>query len=181
MLNAILFLFCAVPGYAFEEVRGRESCNSCHEDIQYWTDWHKKHMFPFLCFTCHDRPEGEDLRTASCAKCHLELPCTHDSNPATEGTCYTCHPNCETTGGTDICPATAILGQEDPRLLTLRQFRDEILSRNAAGKAMIRIYNVLGGTLTRVCESHPIVKKYAKSVLETLIPMIEDSLSDEHK
>jgi hypothetical protein len=172
-------------GYAYQNVNGKENCYSCHTDFHGNTDWHKRHSIYtfFVCTICHQEAAAGDsnVPSNSCSNCHMNLPCNwvnaHETNPAFDGSCLSCHTACETNNGD--CATEVILGNDDPMLVTLRQFRDEVLARNAAGKAVIRLYYKIGEPLAKMCESHPTCKAYAKHILETIMPVIEVFLSDE--
>jgi predicted secreted protein len=72
-----------------------------------------------------------------------------------------------------VCPAIYLLGDGDPRLETLRQFRDEILSRSTAGKKIIEAYYKNGEKIIAILDKNPAVKKSARKVLEALISVIK--------
>ena len=80
-------------------------------------------------------------------------------------------------GNNGNCPFTVALGKGHPQLKTLRQVRDEVLVKSAAGQRVIAFYYANGGLLTRVIEKLPIVKQGLKGLLELLLPAIETRLS----
>jgi pimeloyl-ACP methyl ester carboxylesterase len=73
----------------------------------------------------------------------------------------------------NTCPAAYLLGANDTRLGTLRQFRDTVLAESSAGKALIAQYYDNGNRITAFLEQKPAIKDAAKKVLEFLIPVTE--------
>lgn len=57
------------------------------------------------------------------------------------------------------CPATALLGDDDPRLVTLRVFRDTVLAKSVVGQAMICAYYVMAKDIAVMFEQHPPLKR----------------------
>lgn len=79
------------------------------------------------------------------------------------------------SGGSDDeeCPASAALGSDDPRLETLRAFRDTTLSRSELGNRLIRVYYANSSKITALIEKNPSVKMGARKVLEVFCSMLE--------
>jgi len=71
------------------------------------------------------------------------------------------------------CLLTNILGKNDPGVETLREFRDEVLARNLLGRKLIELYYKNEGGIISILDRHPTVKKNAKVVLESLVPVME--------
>ena len=71
------------------------------------------------------------------------------------------------------CPATALLENDDPRLDTLRQFRDKKLATSPLGSKMIQMYYDGSRDIIDLCEKSPAVKWFFKNMLERMIPVIE--------
>ena len=71
------------------------------------------------------------------------------------------------------CSATALLGDDDPRLDTLRQFRDEKLATSILGSKMIELYYEKSRDIIDMCKQSPAVKWFFKNMLERMIPVIE--------
>jgi hypothetical protein len=72
-----------------------------------------------------------------------------------------------------LCPATSLLGDDDPRLDTLRRFRDEKLAANPLGCKIIELYYDRSPVIIDMCEKSPAVKWFFKNMLERMIPVIE--------
>jgi hypothetical protein len=66
-----------------------------------------------------------------------------------------------------------LLGAEDPRLETLRRFRDEILSKTASGNKLIQLYYGYSDIIVEILTANPALKNHAKELLEQIIPQIE--------
>jgi hypothetical protein len=76
------------------------------------------------------------------------------------------------------CIATTLLGDSDPRLDTIRQFRDEVLAVSTVGGKLIEYYYKNGDYINTVLDKNPIIKKSAKELLELLVPIMEKFLKD---
>jgi len=70
------------------------------------------------------------------------------------------------------CLAVYILGEDNPRLDTIRQFRDKVLAKNLLGRKMIYFYYKNEDNIILILDRHPTVKKSAREVLESLIPIM---------
>jgi len=71
--------------------------------------------------------------------------------------------------GSTQCIASSVLGMNDPRLETLRQFRDEMLSKSDAGKKIINAYYTGSAKIIPVLDRHPNMKKAARLLLEGVV------------
>ncbi len=75
--------------------------------------------------------------------------------------------------GRTACLATNLLGEEDVRLDTVRQFRDGVLSEITMGNKFIEFYYRNSDGIIAVLDKHPTIKESAKKVLEVLVPLIK--------
>ena len=71
------------------------------------------------------------------------------------------------------CAAEMLLGPNDAKLAVMRQFRDKILANNAAGKKLIDQYYNNDETIMEILYAHPVMRKMAKNILETLVPTMK--------
>ena len=71
------------------------------------------------------------------------------------------------------CLASYLLGNDDPRLDTLRRFRDEVLARNTVGKIMIKQFYKKDKKISAMFEKRPMLRVTAKKILESLIPAMD--------
>jgi len=149
----------------------------------------------FCCY-CRGPEDGTPLKaTCTCAEgqiefdpgtsvgleflgCNLEDICEDEctsqgkgSFVAAEGDCY--NSTCE------ICPLSYLLGEDDPRLDTLRRFRDEFLAQTAGGRELIDFYYRNGEIITIMLQAMPYVRQSAMEMIETMMPAIEKALSEE--
>ena len=85
----------------------------------------------------------------------------------------TCNGNGCTVSIPLLCPSERVLGEDDPRLEILRQFRDEVLARTETGRKLIDLYYQNEEEMTQILEEHPAFQKTAKDLLELIIPVIE--------
>ena len=73
----------------------------------------------------------------------------------------------------NICPVVYLLGKEDPRVNTVRKFRDELLAKSSSGQDIIGLYKNHGAQLIAIFESSPVIKDAARKLLGAIIPVIE--------
>jgi len=173
LLLLAVFLLCAAPAAAYQYVGGAENCQQCHSDYTSGSDWHSAHtqLAKDDCTKCHN--EEQQVLTANCKKCHSQLPCkwvTQHTQQGTE-TCITCHTSCETQQET--CPARSSLGPDNPRLETLRLFRDTVLAKSAAGRALIKAYYASAPALEAYLDAHPARKAFATRFVVWCAGMVE--------
>ncbi|MCX5896543.1 MAG: hypothetical protein NTZ51_12060 [Proteobacteria bacterium] len=195
--TGILLLLLAAPLYAYQNVNGNPpSCLDCHAaKYAYGTTWHTSHQgyagSNNCTTTCHTNGTGAGnvVPTSNCATCHnssaatpVSLPCDWVQNheARSPNTCITCHTDCQTTPP-GPCPAQATLGEDDPRLDTLREFRDDVLAKSPLGQKLITLYYKSGDAVVEVLEKNPELKQYAKEFLETILPYIEMITSKQNK
>jgi len=67
------------------------------------------------------------------------------------------------------CVASYLLGEDDPRLDILRQFRNNTLSTSPSGTKMIYIYYAASESIIAVCEGNPAAKLSLKLILESVL------------
>jgi hypothetical protein len=151
-----------------------------------------------LCLTCHDFANGLGLHTKTghvlCSNCHVTpgdntpapskcIAC-HPRSPNTPGKCNLtkltthaasggcsavgCHADCKST-----CPAAKVLGDEDPRLIQLRTFRDNVLAKSAFGKRIIDSYYNNSDAINAALDKNPTLKAYSYKALQSFIPVLE--------
>jgi len=73
----------------------------------------------------------------------------------------------------NTCPVVYLLGADDTRVGTLRQFRDTVLAKSAVGKELIAQYYDNGKKITAFLEQKPVIKDSAKKVLGLFMPAVE--------
>jgi hypothetical protein len=61
--------------------------------------------------------------------------------------------------------ATAACAPTDPRLVTLRRFRDEVLGQHAAGRTFVAGYEAVSPPLARVIASRPVLASITRALL----------------
>jgi thiamine phosphate synthase YjbQ (UPF0047 family) len=75
------------------------------------------------------------------------------------------------TDGDGGCAAAYLLGEDDPRLDTLRQFRDGVLAKSTIGNKLIEVYYSNSEAAIALLEKDPKMKKSATVVLESLVSL----------
>jgi hypothetical protein len=118
--------------------------------------------------------------------CNTGLVCVGDICQESEegtlgGPCYgngTCNAGLECVSdvcveATDNCSATYVLGEDDPRLDTIRRFRDEVLANNKIGKKLIEAYYNNDDKIREILDNYPAARKTAIIILESLVPAME--------
>ena len=76
------------------------------------------------------------------------------------------------TTTTTVCPATRVLGTDNPKLENLRDFRDTGLTRSRIGRRIIQLYYNNAATINAALERSPALRAVARRVLEVLAPMV---------
>ena len=162
------------------------SCQSCHAaTFAFGTSWHTSHQgyVGINCERCHIGGFGAAIPTNVCKACHNEsaspavsLPCDWvELNATHKAVCLSCHADCneETPPPPGPCPAEVVLGEDDPRLDTLRAFRDQMLVNNPNGQKMIKLYYDSSDAVVQMLEKNPGLKESAREYLESILPAIE--------
>ncbi len=170
-----LFLITSVS-YAYTNLNGESDnkCRYCHN----WTNnttWHDDHKSDApSCKSCH--VDGSTLIPASsCSTSTCHSAQDWEGNPefhnATESLdCMGCHEDI----GSD-CPLESAL-EGDSRIDVLKQFRDQVLTENTAGRMVIDLYYTAAPILTRAVNSSPMVKQFTVSFIDAILPLLEKNL-----
>ena len=79
----------------------------------------------------------------------------------------------------ELCVASYLLGDDDPRLEILRQFRDKNLALSTTGKALITMYYEKSDAVIGICEKSPAANRSLKLILESLLPVINVLCNEE--
>lgn len=74
------------------------------------------------------------------------------------------------------CAATYLLGGGDPKIRTLRQFRDTVLSRTPEGKALIRLYYLLSPLTVKAMKGDRVFQEKVRVMIDDAMPAIEAAL-----
>ena len=77
-----------------------------------------------------------------------------------------------TTSGGGGCPFTSVLGEDNPKLENLRDFRDSSLAKSAVGRKIIQIYYNNAESINAALESSPALRAVTRTVLEVIAPMV---------
>jgi hypothetical protein len=78
-----------------------------------------------------------------------------------------------TTTTTIGCPATQVLGADNPNLERFRHFRDSTLAGSLWGMKLIQIYYDNAGGINAALERSPELRAYARRLLEAIAPMMK--------
>jgi hypothetical protein len=81
-------------------------------------------------------------------------------------------PGASTTTTTGICPAKKALGENNPNLENLRDFRDSKLAHSAVGRRIINIYYNNADSINAALERSPALRAVTRKVLEVVAPMV---------
>jgi pimeloyl-ACP methyl ester carboxylesterase len=71
------------------------------------------------------------------------------------------------------CPVISLFGADDARAATLREFRDTVMAKSAAGEKLIDLYYSNGKQVVAFFDRNPWIKYPARKVLEISIPVTE--------
>lgn len=170
-LAAIFVLVCALflygqNGFAYKTV-DTSGClvSGCHtQDEMHGVQTHSE----LACNNCHiSAAGGGTVYSSKCIVCHpigntgqcnLVKLASHASV-----NCASCHTNCSKK-----CPAAKVLGDEDPRLETLRKFRDTVLAKSAVGRKIIQIYYNNADSINAALDRSPALRALTRRVLEVI-------------
>ena len=121
---------------------------------------------------CHDGtccPEGYPYHCPSQGECSS----TYSSD---------CNINCSGGGGTTTttttttthrrCGAANVLGEDNPKLENLRDFRDSSLAQSAVGRKIIQIYYNNSDSINDAIDRSPVLRAVTRRVLEVIAPMV---------
>ncbi len=157
-----------------EEMVNSESCLLCHNFAAEEGD-HTLLGHNSVCGSCHEGgiTTVGNVASSKCIVCHPigdtgEYALVNQHDPGMGGSCLSCH-----TIDSDPCPSTQLLDENDLRLNTIRQFRDEVLTKSKMGKKLINYYYRNSADMAVMLEKHPILKGSAKKVLEAMVPVME--------
>ncbi len=70
------------------------------------------------------------------------------------------------------CPASQILGSNNPRLDKLRRFRDNVLAETTAGRKLIGLYYSNEKIINDILGTSPLLKKSAAKILVAIIDLL---------
>jgi hypothetical protein len=70
------------------------------------------------------------------------------------------------------CPATQVLGVNNPEFENLRNFRDSKLAQSAVGRSIIRIYYANAESISAALEHSPALRAAGRKVLEEIASML---------
>jgi hypothetical protein len=77
-----------------------------------------------------------------------------------------------TTTSGKKCPISQTLGDDDPNLANLRNFRDSKLAQSAIGRKIISIYYKNADSINNALERSPALKAFTRRMLEVIAPMV---------
>jgi hypothetical protein len=77
-----------------------------------------------------------------------------------------------TTVSGKLCPAKKALGENNPNLENLRDFRDSKLAHSAVGRRIINIYYTNADSINAALERSPALRAATRRVLEVIAPMV---------
>jgi len=78
----------------------------------------------------------------------------------------------------DPCLAERLFDVSDPRLQTIRRFRDEMLFGNGLGMGIIDLYYTQSDDMLELIKDNSALRMFYKQLFETLIPVMEIMLDD---
>jgi hypothetical protein len=161
-------LFGSHKGYAYEKVDATGCMVSgCHTSATL----HAVSSHAANCAQCHTSASGGgEVSSSRCIVCHpandagqCNLVKKHSS-----ANCTSCHADCKST-----CVAAQVLGDEDPRLGTLRNFRDKVLAKSVFGKQIIKMYYNNEGAINAALQKNPTLKAFTYKALQSFISAAE--------
>ena len=71
-----------------------------------------------------------------------------------------------------VCFSNYALGEDNPSLATLRQFRDAVLAKTFAGRKFIEAYYAASDSMVIMMERSPALRAVTRRVLEVIAQMV---------
>jgi pimeloyl-ACP methyl ester carboxylesterase len=68
----------------------------------------------------------------------------------------------------NTCPVTYLLGEDDPRVHTVRKFRDRLLAKSSAGREVIEWYKRNGSAWIAIFEKSPMAQDAARRLVKAV-------------
>jgi len=182
LICAAAVLFYPLAGNAFNswDNGGQGGCKTCHP-AAVGSGLHTQAAHS-NCAGCHEGGvPGKNVPPSACIVCHPTGDpgtCPLIEQPTHGTSCLSCHNECAPTSTTTTtpagpCPAEAVLGEDDPRLDTLRAFRDQVLASNPNGQKMIKMYYDASAAIVQMMDNDPKLRESARNYLESIMPTIE--------
>ncbi len=75
-----------------------------------------------------------------------------------------------------LCPILCGLGEGSDEAVLLRTFRDEVLSRTAEGREIIRLYYQWGPLVARAMEADEEFKEEVTEIIQEILPIVGESV-----
>ena len=72
------------------------------------------------------------------------------------------------------CTLVAVYGEGSSEVLALRKYRDEVLEKTAAGKAMIKLYDSVSPVAEKLVAKNRLIKLMVKGVFDRIVPLVEN-------
>ena len=71
------------------------------------------------------------------------------------------------------CIFTTLLGETDPNINKIRNFRDTVLAKSVFGRQLIGLYYKTSGMFQPVLEQNPLARKTTRIMLKSFLPVID--------
>ena len=134
----------------------------------YGTDYAWIVSFGFGSVNGFSKTNGYYVRAVRAGQCGSLGSSTTTTQPTTTTT--------QTTTTTTVCSgpccAVKVLGEDNPKLENLRNFRDSTLAQSAVGRKVIQIYYNNADSINAALENSPALRAVTRSVLEVIAPMV---------
>ena len=75
-------------------------------------------------------------------------------------------------GATNPCAAGEIYGEHSREVALLRNFRDTVLSKSAAGRQLINLYYEVSPVIITAMEEDESVTKALKTLIDGIVPLL---------
>jgi len=178
---ALFSILIFIPAaHAYQNINGDSgsNCQDCHTSWAGYTAWHSSHeSAASSCYACHSATSN-NVPVSSCSTSACHTTEEWQGNPEYHSVigeldCMSCHEDMN-----NGCPLERSLSSEN-KIAVLKQFRDQVLARNAGGRAVIDFYYTAAPVITRALDSSPALKQFTVSLIDRIMPLIEKSLADE--
>jgi len=119
--------------------------------------------------SCHAAVWGGCIEYLSCFSV-----CIRKCNESCGSYVFSINKGCRLSDG--ACIATYLLGNDDPRLDTIRQFRDNVLAQTPKGQEIIKLYYQWSSAIVQAMEGDEEFKEWVTEQVEGVLPLVEGAL-----
>jgi hypothetical protein len=174
-----LALISPTMGSANEYVNEDSECLICHTiELPGMGSEGEQHYYhqSITCDNCHQgTPQAGNVPASTCTVCH-KTTCNsvNDHETSAGADCLSCHTECaDGNGGDEQCATEELYGSDSAEAQALRNFRDNVLSKNAVGQNIISAYYKVSPAIVAAMEKNEALRAITKMSINTILRLIK--------